>query len=61
VLNHSQLESMVYGHQAADGRHAIDSHVEVLRRKMGPAAGFIQSVAGSGYVFCGPLAMTPPI
>jgi len=60
VLACDQLQSVVYGKQPPPSECSIAGHVEGLRRKMGPAAGYIQAVADEGYAFCGPMGERPP-
>ena len=60
VLYRQQLLSAVYGKQSPPGEHSLDSQVEGLRRKMGPAGGYIQAVSDAGYAFCGPTSERPP-
>jgi DNA-binding response OmpR family regulator len=60
VLYRQQLLSAVYGKQPPPSECSIDSQVEGLRRKMGPAGGYIQAVSDAGYAFCGPTSERPP-
>ena len=61
VLYRQQLVSAVYGKQPQPNDCNIDSQVEGLRRKMGPAGGYIQAVSDAGYAFCGLTSERPPV
>jgi len=51
VLNRSRLLDMVLGTGAPVTDRTVDVHVTSLRKKLGPAAGWIQTVRGVGYTF----------
>jgi two-component system phosphate regulon response regulator PhoB len=55
VVSRKQLES-VSGRRRRPARRAIDSQIKRLRRKLGAASRFIQTVRGSGYRFTPPPA-----
>ncbi len=56
VLDREQLLDLVLGSGAAVMNRTIDVHVAALRRKLGSAAGWIQTVRGVGYTCRKPLA-----
>ena len=61
VLDRQQLVSVIYGKSPPPSDECnIDGHVEGLRRKMGPAAGYIQIIPDGGYAFCVPAGERPP-
>lgn len=60
VLGRQQLETMVFGKNAAQAPVGIEGPLDELRRKMGPAAGCIQSVAPGRYAFCYPSEQRAP-
>jgi len=51
VLDRAQLIDAVLGHGVAVTNRTIDVHVASLRKKLGAAAGCIQTVRGVGYTF----------
>lgn len=51
VLDREQLLDQVVGSGVAVTNRTIDVHVAALRRKLGVAAGWIQTVRGVGYTF----------
>lgn len=51
VLDRSQLIDTVLGTGVAVTNRTIDVHVAALRKKLGPAAGWIHTVRGVGYAF----------
>lgn len=51
VLNRSRLIDIVLGTGAAVTDRTIDVHITSLRKKLGPAAGWIQTIRGVGYTF----------
>jgi DNA-binding response OmpR family regulator len=58
VLDRMRLTSIVRGAMDQGGDVSIDTEIEALRRKLGPAAECIQVVAGAGYAFCAPPGST---
>lgn len=58
VLTRSQLLDEVSGTMSAVTDRTIDVHVTALRRKLGQAAGWIQTVRGVGYTVRSP---APPV
>lgn len=56
VLDREQLLDLVLGSGAAVMNRTIDVHVAALRRKLGSAAGWVQTVRGVGYAFRKPIA-----
>lgn len=56
VLNRDQLIDSVLGNSVAVTQRAIDVHVAALRRKLGTAAGWIQTIRGVGYACREPAA-----
>lgn len=55
VLDRDQLIDQVLGSGVAVTNRTIDVHVAALRRKLGTAAGWIQTVRGVGYTLREPL------
>jgi len=51
VLNRSRLIDIILGTGAAVTDRTIDVHITSLRKKLGPAAGWIQTIRGVGYTF----------
>lgn len=51
VLNRERLIDAVLGHGVAVTNRTIDVHIAALRKKLGPAAGCVQTVRGVGYAF----------
>jgi two-component system phosphate regulon response regulator PhoB len=60
VLSETQLLRMVFGSGPPPAGVTIPGRIDALRRKMGPAAMFIQSVSDSSYAFCGPACSRHP-
>jgi DNA-binding response OmpR family regulator len=58
VLDRNQLIDSVLGCGVAVTNRTIDVHVAALRRKLGSAAGWIQTVRGVGYTCREPIAET---
>lgn len=56
VLNREQLIDAVLGFGVAVTHRTIDVHIAALRKKLGPAAPWIQTVRGVGYAFRSPPA-----
>jgi len=56
VLSREQLIDMVMGVSVAVTDRVIDVHVSALRKKLGPAAGWVHTIRGVGYAFRPPLA-----
>ncbi|MFQ5489131.1 MAG: response regulator [Phycisphaerae bacterium] len=54
VMGREQLINRVLGAMVAVTDRTIDVHVAALRKKMGPAASWIQTVRGVGYTFRNP-------
>jgi len=52
AFTRSQLMDTAIGERAVVLERTIDVHVKSLRRKLGPAGEFIQTVRGVGYRFC---------
>jgi two-component system phosphate regulon response regulator PhoB len=52
AFTRSQLMDAAIGERAVVLERTIDVHVKSLRRKLGPAGEFIQTVRGVGYRFC---------
>ncbi|TWT43992.1 Sensory transduction protein regX3 [Phycisphaerae bacterium RAS1] len=61
VLDREQLLDAVLGFGVAVTHRTIDVHVAALRKKLGPAAGWIQTVRGVGYAFRSPVNDTAPM
>jgi len=55
VLNRGQLIDAVLGHSVAVTDRTMDVHIAALRKKLGSAAGCIQTVRGVGYTFRAPV------
>jgi two-component system phosphate regulon response regulator PhoB len=53
VLSRHDLEA-TWRSRRRDTRRAVDSHIKRLRRKLGPAADYIQTIRGVGYRFLPP-------
>lgn len=51
VLNRTQLIDRVFGKAVAITDRAIDVHITALRKKLGQASGWVQTVRGVGYTF----------
>jgi len=51
VLTREHLLDLVLGRGAAVTNRTVDVHIAALRKKLGPAAGCIQTVRGVGYTF----------
>lgn len=51
VLNRGQLIDIIFGTTVAVTDRTIDVHITALRRKLGDAATWIQTVRGVGYTF----------
>ena len=51
VLNRAQLIDNVLGTGVAVTDRTIDVHITAVRKKMGSAAGWIQTIRGIGYTF----------
>jgi DNA-binding response OmpR family regulator len=51
VLSRSQLLDAVFGWDVVVTDRTIDVHITALRKKLGPAARWIQTVRGVGYTF----------
>ena len=51
VQSREQLLDDVWGIQAAVTTRTVDTHVKRLRQKLGPAAGYIETLRGVGYRF----------
>jgi two-component system phosphate regulon response regulator PhoB len=60
VLGRQQLSNMVYGRSVGPEDQRIPQQVAELRRKMGPAAGCIQSLTEERYAFCYPAGQRAP-
>lgn len=60
VLDRDQLIDLVLGSGMAVSSRTIDVHVAALRRKLGSAAGWIQTVRGVGYTLREPLENAAP-
>jgi DNA-binding response OmpR family regulator len=60
ILARHQLVTMVYGKKLPSDDRVIEGQVDELRRKMGSAGGYIQSVSDHGYAFCTPPGQRPP-
>lgn len=60
VLDRNQLIDSVLGSGVAVTNRTIDVHIAALRRKLGPAAGWIQTVRGVGYTFREPVENGSP-
>lgn len=56
VLSREQVLDAVLGYGVAVTQRTIDVHVAALRKKIGAAAGWIQTVRGVGYAFREPSA-----
>jgi two-component system phosphate regulon response regulator PhoB len=46
----------VWGNERGMTTRTVDTHVKRLRKKLGPAAGYVRSVRGVGYGFDAPEA-----
>ncbi len=55
VLTRERLIDMVMGASVAVTDRVIDVHVSALRKKLGPAAGWIHTIRGVGYTFRPPI------
>jgi len=55
VLDRSQLIDQVFGTTVAITDRAIDVHITALRKKLGSAAPWVQTVRGVGYTFRNPV------
>jgi two-component system phosphate regulon response regulator PhoB len=53
VMSRQDLEASWRG-KRREARRAVDSHIKRLRRKLGPAAAYIQTIRGVGYRFLPP-------
>jgi two-component system, OmpR family, phosphate regulon response regulator PhoB len=53
VLSRQDLEA-TWRARRRDTRRAVDSHIKRLRRKLGPASDYIQTIRGVGYRFLPP-------
>lgn len=51
VMSREQLIEATLGHGAAVTNRAMDVHIAALRKKLGTAAGCIQTIRGVGYAF----------
>ena len=51
VLDRDQLINNALGNGVAVTNRTIDVHIAALRKKLGPSAGWIQTVRGVGYTF----------
>ncbi|MBI2919241.1 MAG: response regulator transcription factor [Chloroflexi bacterium] len=51
VVGHDALEQMLWNDASAASRQSLKQVVSRLRKRLGPAAGAIRSVAGVGYLF----------
>lgn len=56
VLDRTQLIDTVLGSGVAVTNRTIDVHIAALRKKLGSAAGWIQTVRGVGYTFREPMS-----
>jgi DNA-binding response OmpR family regulator len=54
VLSREQLLDAVWGNASSVFDRTVDTHISAIRKKLGNLAGYIDSVKGSGYRFCGP-------
>jgi two-component system phosphate regulon response regulator PhoB len=59
ILDAHQLMRMVFGPDRALDERTLESHVQGLRRKLGPAAGCIQMLTQGEYAFCPPRMPRP--
>ncbi len=59
VLRAGQLATLVFGGDSDADPDALESEIDLLRHKMGPAAGCIQHVGAGDYAFCPPPAFGP--
>lgn len=59
ILDAQQLMRMVFGGERSLDARTLESHIGGLRRKMGPAAGCIQTVTHGEYAFCPPRMPRP--
>jgi len=51
VLTRDRLIDIVLGHNVVVTPRAIDVHITALRKKLGPAACWVQTIRGVGYTF----------
>ncbi len=51
VLSRKQLVEEVWGSDAAAGERAVDTHVKTIRRKLGDAKRYVETIRGVGYRF----------
>jgi two-component system phosphate regulon response regulator PhoB len=58
VLTREQLIDSVLGQGAPVTNRAMDVHIAALRRKLGPAAGCVETIRGVGYAFRVPAGET---
>lgn len=59
VLNRDQMINAVLGHDVAVTDRTIDVHIAAVRKKLGPAGGYIQTIRGVGYTFRVPVDEGP--
>jgi DNA-binding response OmpR family regulator len=52
VVSRDELTLHLYNRPSSAFERSVDTHVSRIRRKLGPARGFIVSVRGTGYQFC---------
>jgi two-component system phosphate regulon response regulator PhoB len=60
VLDRDQMLDAVVGSGVSVTNRTIDVHIAAVRRKLGPAAGWIQTIRGVGYAFREPVEGTSP-
>ncbi|MES2965017.1 MAG: winged helix-turn-helix domain-containing protein, partial [Bdellovibrionota bacterium] len=51
LLSRSQILDRVWGNDVHVSDRTVDSHIYSLRKKLGPASSFIETVPRSGYRF----------
>jgi len=49
VLTREEILTAVWGYDMAGGTRTVDMHIKTLRKKLGNAAGYIETVRGVGY------------
>ena len=54
VLTRNRLIDLALGSDAAVTDRTIDVHITSIRRKLGPAASWVQTIRGVGYTFRDP-------
>jgi DNA-binding response OmpR family regulator len=52
VLSRDMILNRIWGNEVFVSPRSVDTHISKLRRKLSPISHIIQSIHGSGYMFC---------